>query len=375
MKILFLNLEYPPIGQGAAAHHQQLIKALVENYGVTGTLITSSQDQDRIEECAPGVTAVKLDVHKKEAHYWTAPEIFRYMVRAENYLRQLLKKEQFDLCHCFFGFPCGFLAYRWRKKLPYILFLVGVDVPGPGTRLSKLQPMMMPFYRRVWGRAGALVANSEDLRQLALKAFPQMDIKTIYNGVDTKSFTPSATMPSGQELLTVARLIPLKNIHLMIEAVDKLRLKYPQIHFNIVGEGPERQHLEELVQRLKLENNVTFAGYHQRAEMPEIYQKANCFLLLSEREGMSNGLLEAMAGGLPVLVSDVGGARQLVHENGRILTEVTVDNIAAALEDFYQDPAGLAAMGAASRAAAEELSSAKAAQKVMDLSRAILSRH
>ena len=113
MHILFLNLEFPPIGQGAAAHHEQLIKALVENYGVTGQLVTSSPDDlDHVEECAPGVKTIRLAVGKKQPHYWTPREVATYMTRAAIYLEFLLRKEKFDIIHSFFGFPCGFLAWR-----------------------------------------------------------------------------------------------------------------------------------------------------------------------------------------------------------------------------------------------------------------------
>ncbi len=373
MKILFLNLEYPPIGQGAAAHHEQLIKALVAQYGVTGTLLTSSSDDyDHVGECAPGVKAVKLAVGKKEPHYWTPREVATYMARAAVYLELLLKKEHFDLIHSFFGFPCGFLAWRWRHKIPYILFLMGVDVPGPGTRLSKLQPLLLPMYKKVWGGAAALVANSDDLKNLALKSFPAMDITTIYNGVNTRIFKPSRELPEGLRFLTVARLIPLKNIHIMILAMKEVVKSHKEALLTIVGEGPERANLEKLVKDNHLENNVKFMGYQSRAAMPEIYRAANTFLLISEREGMSNGLLEAMASGLPVLVSDVGGARQLVNGNGRILAEVTPESVAEALLDFHRLRASLLAMGHKSRQVALANSSQKAASKVMALSQKII---
>jgi glycosyltransferase involved in cell wall biosynthesis len=340
---------------------------------VTGTLVTSSYDrQDHIEEAAPGVKMIRLNVGKKKPYFWTADEVARYLVRAPLAIKEALRREHFDICHSFFGFPCGLLAWRIRKELPYIIFLTGVDVPGEGTRLSKLQPFLLPVYKRVWGKAGALVANSADLKERALKAFPDMDIKVIHNGVDTAIFSPAEKIAAGQKLLTVARLQKHKNIHLIIEALAGLKSKYPEISFKVVGDGPESANLKELISKNNLESSVELLGYKQRSEMPDIYRAANCFLLPSAWEGMSNGLLEAMASGLPVIVSDVGGARQLVKGNGVILPEISAAAIGDALCAVYEHKEKPAEMGQKSRQIAETLSSKKAAEKVYELSEKVI---
>ncbi len=373
MHILFLNLEFPPIGQGAAARHYAFIQALAKEYGVTGTLITSSYDhKDHIEEAAPGVKMIRLNVGKKEPYFWTADEVARYLIRAPLAIKEAMRRERFAICHSFFGFPCGLLAWRLCHELPYIIFLTGVDVPGPGTRLSKLQPFLLPVYKRVWGDAGALVANSADLRERALKAFPGQDIKVIHNGVNTAIFSPAKKMPAGQKLLTVARLQKHKNIHLIIEALSKLKSKYPEMTLDVVGNGPEYGNLEALIHKYNLESSVKLIGYKDRSAMPEIYRRANCFLLPSNWEGMSNGLLEAMASGLPVIVSDVGGARQLVKDNGVILPGISEESIAAAILDVYGARKKLVAMGEKSRLIAETLSSKRAAEKVFELSKSVI---
>ena len=96
--------------------------------------------------------------------------------------------------HVFFGVPTGAvgLAVNRLKGIPYLLSLRGGDVPGfMGKELEKLHSFTMPLTRQVWGRAGAIVANSEGLCELAQRTVPDRKIEIVPNGVDLEAFRPT----------------------------------------------------------------------------------------------------------------------------------------------------------------------------------------
>ena len=111
-------------------------------------------------------------------------------------------------------------------------------------------------------------------------------------------------------LLSVGELNKNKNHRVVIEALS--RLNRNDFQYIICGEGPERQNLQKLVKRLKLENRVQFLGF--RTDVLEIYKISDIFIFPSKREGLSVSLMEAMAFGLPVLASNIRGNYDLIDE-------------------------------------------------------------
>ncbi len=126
-------------------------------------------------------------------------------------------------------------------------------------------------------------------------------------------------------LLFIGNLIPLKRVHVIIKALAGLP-DYFRLH--IVGDGPMGEELKTLVRKLSLENRVFFEGRKPHKEIPEYLSHSHALLLLSESEGRPNVVLEALAAGVPVIVSDIPGNRELVvdMENGIV---VPVDDVQA----------------------------------------------
>jgi len=74
------------------------------------------------------INIYKLPVNKKDIHYWTQREIISYSWKAKKFIDKLIKEKEYDVCHAFFGIPCGAIAYLFRRKMPYIVSLRGSDV-------------------------------------------------------------------------------------------------------------------------------------------------------------------------------------------------------------------------------------------------------
>jgi glycosyltransferase involved in cell wall biosynthesis len=215
-----------------------------------------------------------------------------------------------------------------------------------------------PRYTADLRRADALVADG-----WAAANLPETlgrDVDRVPKGVDSERFRPDG--PSVREtlrlaerrvVLTVARLVPLKNIPLLVDAVAIVREHVPTVHLVIVGDGPEREKIAVRVAERDLGDCVTFAGSIAHRDTPAFYRAADLFALSSQFDNSPNALLEAMASGLPVVCTDVGGVREFVADpaGGTVVPPGDAAALAAGIERYLSgDRAGTA--GAHNRAVA-----------------------
>lgn len=363
IRILFLNYEYPPLGGGAANANAYLLEEYSQSPNITVDLITSSPDsKEHLSTLNANIRVHALPIGKTSAtlHHQSQKELLVYSFKAYRYVEKLLQKNQYDVIHAFFGVPCGALAWRLGKKyqVPYIVSLRGSDVPGYSARFSFLYVFLTPLITAVWRHAKKVVANSEGLKNLALQSAPKQNISVIPNGVDTKKFAPQPSF-SAEWIITAGatRLTERKGLHLIIEALPALLKIKPNLVFEVMGEGAAFEALQKLAAQRGVANHVRFLGRIDPEQTPKYYARARVFILPSANEGMSNALLEALASGLPVIVTNTGGSAELVTDgvNGFVITR-DPEAIREATKRLLLDEPLRQKMGAASRARAEEQS-------------------
>jgi glycosyltransferase involved in cell wall biosynthesis len=150
----------------------------------------------------------------------------------------------------------------------------------------------------------------------------------------------------------VGRLIKRKGQDRLIAAMAELKAVGVDVRLELVGTGDEEAAYQRLVRKMGLQDRVVFAGYVPRDQIARHYSGAHVFVLPSDNEGMSVSTLEAMASGLPLVVSRTGGTDELVDEgvNGFTFAPDDVTGLVAALNRFAGDPEAVARMGRASLA-------------------------
>jgi L-malate glycosyltransferase len=164
----------------------------------------------------------------------------------------------------------------------------------------------------------------------------------VHNGIDGSRFNLRPKENSGDRFLigSVGGLQPQKGYMVALEAIRQIVTIYPQVEYNIIGDGPERHSLAIFIKRHKLDENVHLMGW--QANIPDQLAKLDLFLMTSFHEGFSIALLEAMASGLPIIATDVGGNGEAIlnKKNGILIppnnVKATIKSIDSLINDAKQ---------------------------------------
>ncbi len=194
-------------------------------------------------------------------------------------------------------------------------------------------------------------------RQSMVKIAPGIDIER-FKPVDATDLRKSLALEFKKVIICVARLVHRKGQDALIEAMAQILEHEPAAHLLLVGQGPYRNHLESLVRKYRLEENVTFVGRIQYGELPRYLCVGDIFAMPArsrfnglEVEGLGIVYLEASACGLPVIAGSSGGAPDAVIESvtGLVVDGTERAEIVVAILELLGDPARCADMGLAGR--------------------------
>jgi glycosyltransferase involved in cell wall biosynthesis len=287
-------------------------------------------------------------------------------------LRRLAKEA--DLVHVHFPLPLGIsvLALRELKHVPVVVTVHG------NADFYELPRTLMPLTRAVLERADAIVSVSHDLASHLLERLGVGRVSVVPNGVDTQVFRPARRARSKTvSLLSISRLVPRKNITVLIAAVHALaKEENLPIRLVVAGTGPEAREIAQRAARSA--GIVQFLGPVGEERKRELLAEADAFVQLSVREGLSIATLEALASGLPCVVSDLPGVREPVvpGKTGFLVGDPENDgDVARTLRRLIHGREQLEQMGEAARRTAEAQYSLTAmAEGYWDVYRAVLGR-
>jgi len=188
----------------------------------------------------------------------------------------------------------------------------------------------------------------------------------MYNGVDTNFFHPMNKEESRDELglpknkmlvLTVRRLVYKNGLGTLIESASLLTRDYPYLLFIVIGKGPNRKLIENRVRELRIEDNIRLAGFVPEKLLPLYYNAADYFVIPSSSgEGLPLVLLEAMACGLPVIATTVGGTPEIIKDmkNGVLVPPRNPKALAETISKFLSNKELGLAIGEEARKTVED---------------------
>ncbi|MBK9325459.1 MAG: glycosyltransferase [Hydrogenophilales bacterium] len=274
---------------------------------------------------APMETQAGVEVHFPR--FLAIPGLFRgldslFMALGSYPTLRRLKARGHNLIDAHFAYPDGHAAIklgRWLG-LPVTVTLRGTEVP------QSRNPALVPKLREVFRDADFVITVSDSLRQLARSlGLARERGQVVGNGVDADRFSP---VPRGEArrrlglpdtarvLVTVGGLVERKGFHRVIACLPALLEQHTDLHYLVVGgpcpEGDMTQALKDQAVALGLGERVHFLGPVAPDDLKWPLSAADIFVLSTRNEGWANVILEAMACGLPVVASDVGGNREVV---------------------------------------------------------------
>ena len=248
-----------------------------------------------------------------------------------------------DLIHAHWTLSGGTaLLGRWVHHKPLLVTVHGSDI----FQIPRY-PVGAVLTRMILNRVNAVSAVSQALKQAACAVGVREEhFEVISNGIDPGRFAPPVPDPrmaiEDQEriILFVGSLIQRKGVRYLLEALALLPLNLVPYRLVIVGRGPEEDSLREQVKKLGLDKHVQFAGFLPQDAVGIWMRQARVFVLPSLEEGQGVVLLEALASGTPVVVSDVDGMREVVvPEVGYRVPPADPAALASALEKILVDDA------------------------------------
>jgi glycosyltransferase involved in cell wall biosynthesis len=230
-----------------------------------------------------------------------------------------------------------------------------VRIPHPDNLLDRL---LVLFSSRI-------ITVSRTVKK-RFKWFKKNKVEIIYNGVDTQEFSPGLAQDdvrkkyhiNSEDMVigTVGRLSPEKGFEYLISAIREVVNVYPRTKVLIVGAGDEkyRLSLQEKVKDLELSSHIIFVGFYD--DIPHILRCMDIFSLPSLSEGFNRSLLEAMACGLPVVATDVGGNVEIIKDgvNGLLVPPSKPRALASAITELLKDKEKIRKMGLEGRRIVEE---------------------
>jgi sugar transferase (PEP-CTERM/EpsH1 system associated) len=203
-----------------------------------------------------------------------------------------------------------------------------------------------------------IVAVSEDAARVVreIERVPGRKVMVIRNGIDLEAFryVPRNAKPMGKHAVHIARLCVSKDQSTLLRAARQVLEVEPDFRLTLVGDGPDREALRALKESLELGEKVSFLG--ERHNVQKYLSDADLFVLSSVEEGIPLTILEAMATGLPVVATEVGGNPEVVipNETGFLVPPRAPNLLASAILELVRDPNRAQCMGFSGRKRVEQ---------------------
>jgi len=382
MNILFISRRFYPDVIGGGQISALFIAKAVKKQGHEVTVITYTDGKHK-EESIDGIRIIRTPIPKlrffprlsnMEYMYWQMGRI------ADRFIPRIKP----DIIHCLNteSIPAFALFSRYRKKIPFVATLNGVmltDFIGDGTDskgnvaftfsnrellrmirkrwgnhrsyLRFIAPLILLYARfhmgllkRAGRRAARLLPVSNAIKDsLSANGFPKRQLTVIHNPIDVQQKVKTDLKErlnidkDKKIILYMGRLDRLKGIGLVIEAMRKI----DNAVFLIVGKGADEQELKEMAKKMDVQNRVKFVGYVDHKEVPEYYSIADIVVLPETFfEPLSRMLLEACSFGVPCIVSDRGGNREIIEDgkNGVVLKNLNKKDFVLAVRHILDAP-------------------------------------
>ncbi len=339
MRILVVIYEFPPIGGGGGMAAWEISRALARRGHEVHVLTSHFQDLP-LQEIIEGVQIIRVPSARQSAFKASLKSMFGYVVSGSIAGLRHLKIWRPDVIHVHFAVPSGPVGWLLSKvsRVPYVLTAHLGDVPGGvPEKTSGWFRWVAPLTPPLWKSAERIVAVSEFTRQLILMRYP-VEVQVIPNAADLKELDPGKIITHRPvEIVFAGRFMPQKNPVLFVQILAELcDLDW---HCHMIGDGPLRCQVEAEIKHLDLADRIQLPGWLTPEQVIDHFRNADILFMPSSSEGLPVVGVQALAMGLAIVASRVGGFVDLIEnqENGFLVdpgdTQVFIKSLRYLLSD------------------------------------------
>jgi len=322
-----LTWEYPPRIVGGLARHCWGLSRALARRGVEIHVVTLEFPETPLEEEVDGVKVHRVKVEIGNPNFLVWVLLFNHFMekRSGSLFREV---GEFDIIHVhdWLTVLAG-ISLKHTLNRSLVLTLHSTEMGRSGTLSSPDSSTKDSI--EWWGtyEAKYIITVSDSLKSEVVDHFkvPEWKVVVIPNGIDVHVFERNVDRsrvrarfgigPNDRLILAVGRLVPQKGFQFLIQAIPKIVARHPNVKLVMVGDGWMRGQLEDLIRRLGVGDRVITTGFISDSELIDLYLSADVLVVPSLYEPFGMVALEGMAAGLPVVVSNVGGLRQIVEHD------------------------------------------------------------
>ena len=353
MKILIISPSFFPIVGGTEVAIHEISRRLLQR-GHDVTILTPKYPELRNSKICEKMDAGQVYRFPVSGYMYKFSALTRYIdiqLRAFKKIIELDENEDFDILHQFHLFALGggvILAKKLIRK-PLITTLGGWDTYDP---INPVPKIFFPYLKWVMMKSDALTSISKNLATYARLQGYKGNIQMIPYGVDAERIRRYVMSESAGEknikirnlkgniiLLSVHRLVPRKATSYLLKAFRMVVNKNKNARLLIIGEGPERERLENFAEKLDIKSYVLFLGKVDHDKVWKYYALSDIFVLHTLYEGLGVVLLEAMMCEKPVITTIAGATIEVVEhgKTGLLISPRNPDALANAIMGLIED--------------------------------------
>lgn len=296
---------------------------------------------------------VRILAHEKSKELYK--EIIEYKLLEKTYYNKLPTNERtFDILYCLFTSKAGpFIDYvdTLNIKGKLIVCFRG----GDANQKIKDDPV---YYQKIFKRADCILVVCNAFKESLIKyGCPAEKIVIHHSGINLDKITYKKRIAPKDgliKILTVGRLIPMKGHKDALQAIKKVKSIYPNIRYEIIGDGPLYNALKKYIKQLGLKDHVTLRGYLPHEKVIQAMDESHIFFLAShvtstDQEGIPNAIMEAAATGMPIVATNHSGIPELIQNtvSGYLVNEHDTTGMAEKIVYLINNPSLWNSMGKA----------------------------
>lgn len=254
-------------------------------------------------------------------------------------LRKIYEAGSYNFVHAHFASGYGTLV-RMSKIKPAILSVWGTDIYG----FPKKSPLHRFIMKKNLFYYDRITSTSEVMKVETLNQFPNLKIDVVPFGVDTDKFQRKNVLAINDDihLGLVKTYLHRYGIEYLIKAMAIVVKHYQfekEVHLDVYGKGPDKEHYLNLIDELELQNHVTIHGYIANDDLPGLLEKFDLYVVPSLEESFGVSAIEAMAMGIPLVTSDADGLKEVVRHgiDGLVVPKANEHELAKAIVELIDN--------------------------------------